>query len=103
MQAIATEARVSQGREISHEIPAVMVMAPHEYWKYYRNKPQAGTWGVAMQELATSVEDTLGIPVLFLAIGECVVSLGLQGKRPTLERPVTAHRALWTRSSESAL
>jgi hypothetical protein len=38
-----------------------MVMAPREYWKYYRNKPQAGTWRVAMQELATSVEDTLGI------------------------------------------
>jgi len=94
IQAIATEARASQGREISHEIPAVMAMAPQAYWEYYHNKPQAGPWRVAMQELATSVEDTLSTPVLFLALGECVVSLGLQGKRPTLERPVTAHLAL---------
>ena len=71
-----------------------MVMAPQEYWEYYHNKPQAGPWRAAMQELATSVEDTLGTPVLFLALGECVVSLGLQGKRPTLDRPVTAHWAL---------
>jgi len=70
-----------------------MVMTPQEYWKYYRNKPQAGKWRAAMQGLATSVENTLGVPVLFLALGECAVSLGLQGKRPTLERPVTAHWA----------
>ena len=70
-----------------------MVMAPQEYWQYYRNKPQAGTWRAAMQELATSVEDTIGIPVLFLALGECVISLGLQGKRPTLGKGVRP--ALW--------
>ena len=71
-----------------------MVMAPQEYWEYYHYKRRAGSWRAAMQEVATRVEDTLGTPVLFLALGECVVSLGLQGKRPTLERPVTAHWAL---------
>ena len=94
IQAIATEAGGSRGMELSHEVPAVMVMAPQEYWEYFRNKPQAGTWQAAMQELATRIEDTLGIPVLFLGLGECVLSLGLQGKRPTLERPLTAHWAL---------
>ena len=71
-----------------------MVMAPQEYWDYFHNKPQAGPWRAAMQELAISVENTLGTPVLFLALGECDVSLGLQGKRPTLERPLTAHWVL---------
>lgn len=93
MLAIATEARASQRRIISHERSAVLVTAPQEYWEYYCNKPKARPWQPAMQELATRVEDTLGVPVLFLALGECAVSLGLQGKRPTLERPVTAHWA----------
>ena len=90
LETIAAETRALLGIQISHQAPAVMVMAPQPYWNYFERTKAAGPWRDAMEKLKTDIAATLDVPVHFLGLGECDVSLGLYGNRPTLSGAVAA-------------
>lgn len=90
LETIAAETRVLFEIPISHQAPAVMVMAPQPYWNYFERTRAAGPWRDAMEKLKTDIAATLDVPIHFLGLGECDVSLGRYGERPTLTGAVAA-------------
>ena len=78
---IADEARLS----LSAPRPALLVMAPEEYWMDYLGHPRAGNWYPAVRGLATGIADAMNMEVHLLVLRNAKFEMGLGRKQPRLE------------------
>jgi hypothetical protein len=80
--AISDEIRANTGRTDTSERPDLLVVAPADYWDYWRHKAAAGGWIENLGILAEGLAQTLGIDIGLLSIGSPELKLGLEGARP---------------------
>ena len=81
---IAREAAESLGIDIQPVRPALMVLAPGEYWSGYLDHPAAGDWQPALYLLAEQLRDLLGLQSHFATLGGAGFEKGLGGQKPRM-------------------
>ena len=59
--------------------PALVVMAPDDYWAGYADHPRAGAWHSAVRSLISGLGDTLRLEVHLLALLDVGCDMGLEG------------------------
>ena len=84
MAAEATE-KLSCG--ITQDRPALMVMAPEDYWLSYLSHSKAGEWWPVLENLANELADRLHLETHFIALRDADFEMGLEGKPPRLLDP----------------
>ena len=65
--------------------PALIVMAPEDYWRDYLGRPRAGNWYPAVRNLADRMADAMRMEVHLLALRHADFEMGLEGKPPRLK------------------
>jgi hypothetical protein len=73
---------------------ALILMAPSNYWDFYRNKQSAGDWENQIMELAHHITQEVKIKISFVELLNASFELGLSGKRPKLKNHLTCKHAL---------
>jgi hypothetical protein len=81
---LAGEALESFGCTITPVRPALMVMAPEDYWLSYLRKPRAGDWWPPLERLATDLAVSLSLESHFIALRDAHFDMGLAGNPPRL-------------------
>ena len=72
--------------------PIVQILAPFSWWCDWFKTKAAGDWGPALARLASDVEERVGVSVECMATDETPqLTLGLNGRKPSLDRPPTLH------------
>ena len=75
---IASE--VAEQHALSASRPALVVMAPDNYWAGYLDHPAAGRWLHAVRDLVSGLRDTLGLEAYLLALLDARFEMGLSGQ-----------------------
>jgi hypothetical protein len=65
---IASEASSRFNKSIDEGSPALVIMAPEDYWTGYLKHPKAGSWWPVLSGLATEIEELLRIETHFLGL-----------------------------------
>ncbi len=81
---IRSEAAEQYGIALTEARPALVVMAPAEYWTGYLGHPKAGEWISAIRDLAAGITDAMHLEVHLLALLDAGFEMGLEGKPPRL-------------------
>jgi len=64
--------------------PALVLMAPEEYWSVFVNHKKAGEWRPALLNLADRLAGSLGLESHFIALRNSGFNMGLNGQKPKL-------------------
>lgn len=83
-EAFAAEAQELFGYRLAVRRPALMVVAPDDYWLGYLNHPRAGEWLPTLDRLARKLESRLHISTHFVALVDAGFRMGLGGEAPRL-------------------
>ena len=75
---IASE--VAEQYALSASRPALVVMAPDNYWAGYLDRPTAGRWLSAIRDLVSGLRDALGLEAYLLALLDARFEMGLSGQ-----------------------
>jgi hypothetical protein len=86
---IAVEASKRFDQKFSAVQPALIVMAPEEYWSDYLGHQSAGDWWSMLQHLAAQLDIALGLESHFIVLRSSDFTLGLQGQKPQLNQDCT--------------
>ncbi len=86
---IAGEAADMYGLRFSTPRPALLVMAPEDYWRDYLSRPRAGNWYPADRDLADRMVDAMKMEVHLLALRNSHFEMGRKGKPPRLKRDLS--------------
>jgi hypothetical protein len=81
---IAKEAFEYSGLKLINDRPALVVMAPEEYWSGYINHKKTGDWWPVLLRLAENLNEIFGLQSHFIALRNSGFSMGLNGQRPLL-------------------
>ena len=81
---IAAEAAKKLSCDIPRHRPALMIMAPEDYWLSYLSHPKAGVWWPLLQNLADELANILRLETHFIALRDAGFEMGLEGKPPRL-------------------
>ncbi len=81
---IASEVFTNFGTELTESRPALVVMAPEEYWSGYINHQKTGDWWPELQHLADRLAGSLGLTSHFIALHNSGFKMGLSGEKPQL-------------------
>jgi hypothetical protein len=81
---LSGEASAKFGKAIGTVQPALVVLAPRDYWNGYIDHKKAGDWWSALLELSTEVDEMLGLETLFLGLDDAEVNMGNSGRGPRL-------------------
>lgn len=81
---IAMEASENFDLKLTGNRPALVVMAPQEYWSNYLTHNKAGVWWPALQNLADQFFEMLGLESHFIALNNPEFSMGLNGQKPQM-------------------
>jgi hypothetical protein len=81
---IANEALKNFDIKLSGSRPALIVMAPEEYWFGYKDHKKTGNWWPELQNLADQLAGSLGLTSHFIAMRNSGFSMGLNGEKPQL-------------------
>jgi hypothetical protein len=81
---IASEAFEKFNLKLIGDLPALVVIAPEEYWYGYLNNKKAGEWWPELFNLANQLDDSLGLKSHFIAMRNSGFSMGLNGEKPQL-------------------
>jgi hypothetical protein len=81
---IALETQEKFGLRITMQRPALVVMAPAEYWAGYLDNKWAGDWWSALLELSSQLAASLGLETHFIALRNSDFLMGLDGQKPRL-------------------
>jgi hypothetical protein len=74
--------------------PKVILMAPSNYWNFFRNKKSAGDWENQIMELTQYVTQEVEIKISFVELLNVEFEHGLFGKRPKLKTHLICKPAL---------
>ena len=74
---IASEAADQHALSVAR--PMLIVMAPDNYWAGYLGRPRAGNWLSATRDLASGLQDALGLETNLLALLDAEFDMGLSG------------------------
>jgi hypothetical protein len=80
--------------EINSDFPAVIIMAPEEYWSRFRANPAAGRWESSLQDLGYRIQNGIGVSVSFITLSSAAFTYGLKGTCPSSESAITCGFAL---------
>ena len=75
---IASETAEQHGLPASR--PALVVMAPDNYWARYLDYPRAGTWLSAVHDLISGLREALGLEAHLVALLDATFEMGLSGQ-----------------------
>lgn len=81
---IRSEVAEQHGMELTESRPALVVMAPTDYWSGHPRHPKAGEWISAISHLTAGIADTKHLEVHLLALLDAGFEMGLAGKRARL-------------------
>jgi len=81
---LATEVSDRFDRSIDIVPPALVVMAPEDYWAGYLAHPRAGNWWPTLNGLAKEIDALLNVETLFLGLRNVDVRMGGKGRPPEL-------------------
>lgn len=81
---IASEASARFDKSIDDRPPALVIMAPQEYWAGYAEHPKAGQWWPILRGLATELDTLLGLETHFLGLRNAAIRMGSKGQNPQL-------------------
>lgn len=81
---IASEASTRFGRSIEDRPPALVVMAPRDYWVGYAEHPKAGEWWTNLKALVSEIDNLLRLETHFLALRNATFQMGSKGQNPLL-------------------
>lgn len=70
--------------------PIVQILAPISWWRDWFETEAAGDWAPALARIASDIEDRVRVSVECMATDE-TPQLGLNGRKPSLDRPPTLH------------
>jgi len=96
VDAIAAEAKKCFGTTIEKEPPVVQILADSAWWRGWlqmtgSTRKAAGDWEASFTHLVRAVENRLGLAIQCLALEDASLTLGLEGRRPALDRKPAAH------------
>jgi hypothetical protein len=81
---IRSEAAEQHGLELTEARPALVVMAPADYWVGYLQHRKAGEWVSAIRDLVAGMAETMQLEVHLLALLDAGFEMGFEGKRARL-------------------
>ena len=81
---LATEASDRFDRSIDVAPPALVVMAPEDYWAGYFAHPSAGKWWPTLSTLAKETDERLNVETHFLGLRNIDIRMGGKGRPPEL-------------------
>lgn len=81
---IAGEALDDFGLHIIKDRPALVIMAPTDYWSAYLDHEKTGEWWPAMLKLSDQLARVLDLECHFIALRDSEFSMGLNGQKPQL-------------------
>lgn len=79
---IASEAGTRFSKSIDDRPPALIVMAPQDYWAGYLEHPKAGHWSPILSGLAAEIDALLGLETHFLGLRDAAIRMGSKGQNP---------------------
>lgn len=79
---IASEASARFNTSIDDRPPALIVMAPQDYWAGYLEHPKAGQWSPILSGLAAEIDALLGLETHFLGLKNAAIRMGSKGQNP---------------------
>lgn len=77
---IALEATALHGLTLLPVRPALIVIAPDDYWMKYLANKRAGQWFPAIRDLSSRIRETLELEVHLLALLDAAFEMGLGGR-----------------------
>ncbi len=77
---IAKEAAALHGVDLSLARPALIVLAPEDYWTKYLENPKTGAWRPALRDLASRIHQATGLQTHTLALRDAAFEMSLDGK-----------------------
>jgi hypothetical protein len=81
---LATEASDRFDRLVDVAPPALVVMAPEDYWAGYFAHPRAGKWWPTLSTLAKETDERLNVETHFLGLRNIDIRMGGKGRPPEL-------------------
>lgn len=81
---IAEEALALHARRLDVGRPALLVMAPSDYWLAYLSTPACGDWLSSVGGLVSRLQATLNMDIAFTALVDARLEMGLDGEPPRL-------------------
>lgn len=87
---IAKDAEAKFGLRLTSGGPALVVMAPDEYWMRYLSRPRSGSWWPRLKSLAADTGMRLGLETHFLALRGADFTMGTSTRKPVLADGCTA-------------
>lgn len=89
---IAKEAHENFDLALEADRPALVIMAPEEYWSGYLNHKSTGEWWAAFNSLADRLAELLAMEFHFIALRNSGFSMGLNGQKAQLTEDCTLVR-----------
>jgi len=81
---IAGEAKNRFGDSVHVQPPALVIVAPLDYWTGYLEHSKTGNWWPALSGLATAVDQSLNLETHFLGLRDATFRMGTKGQDPQL-------------------
>ena len=85
IKVIAKEAQENFDLQLKSSRPALMVLAPDDYWFYYSKNKSAGDWSVKLKTLVEKISREMNLSVHFLSIKNAQLEWGGVGEPPRLK------------------
>ena len=89
---IASEASSRFSKSIDDRPPALVIMAPQDYWAGYVEHPKAGHWWRKLCGFATEIDARLGLETHFFGLRNATFLMGCKGHDPQL----TGHHSVFS-------
>ena len=81
---IAGDASTRFNKSVDDRSPALVVMAPQDYWEGYLKHPKSGQWWPNLSNLASEIDNSLGLKTHFLSLQNATFRMGSKGQNPQL-------------------
>ncbi len=86
---IASEATTRFGNSIGDLPPGLIVMAPQDFWAGYVGYPRAGQWWPVLNDLASAIDELLGLETHFIGLRNVKFQMGSKGRNPHMTSQYT--------------